>query len=180
MAEQRDDAPETAEAVLAGGCFWCLEGALQQLPGVQEVVSGYAGGRPETADYETVCTGRTGHAEAVRVRHDPGRLSYERLLDAFFAAHDPTQKNRQGPDVGPQYRSAVFYADEAQRATAEAKLGALAPTHEAPIQTTLEPLEGFYPAEAHHQDFVRSNPRHPYVQMHAKPVMERVRKVLGD
>lgn len=153
-------------AVLAGGCFWGVEAVFERLIGVKDVVSGFAGGSKASAHYDIVSTGATGHAEAVRVRYDPSKISYEQLLKVFFVvAHDPTQLNRQGPDEGPQYRSAIFYADTRQQAIAEAFIKHLndAKVFPRPVVTTVVALEGFFPAEAHHQDFVRKNPRYPYV-----------------
>jgi methionine-S-sulfoxide reductase len=166
-----------ATAVFAGGCFWCTEAAFEQLVGVSSVESGYAGGRPETANYEAVCTGRTGHAEAIRIEYDPERISYDQLLDVFFDAHDPTQLNRQGNDVGTQYRSAIFFANDAEKQAAGARIERLiaAGKFSRPIVTTLESLEAFYPAEAYHQDFARNNPLHPYVQAASMPKVCKVR-----
>ena len=157
---------DVGRAVLAGGCFWCVEAVYQPLDGVQSVVSGYAGGDAESANYEAVCSGRTGHAEVVEVRYDPHRISYGALLKLFFAvAHDPTQKDRQGNDRGPQYRSAIFPVDEAQRKVAEDYIQQLnnAGAFTAPIVTTLEPGHPFHPAEDYHQDFARRNPNQPYI-----------------
>ncbi len=171
-----------AEAVFAGGCFWCVEAVFRQLDGVLEVTSGYAGGTAATADYETVSTGRTGHAEAVRIVYDPAKISYEKLLEVHFATHDPTTLNRQGNDIGTQYRSAVFYADERQRQLAEAMIADLrdAKVYKRPIVTTLEPLTGFYPAEAKHQDFVACHPHQPYVRAVALPKVAKVRAKFKD
>jgi len=169
-------------AVLAGGCFWCTEAVYDALPGVRSVESGYAGGDASTATYESVSTGTTGHAEAVRIVYDPAQISFSELLDVFFQiAHDPTQVNRQGADVGSQYRSAVFYADDSQRREAEAMIEKLnAPgAFSAPIATTLEPLEGFYPAETYHQDFVKNHPNHPYVAYQARPKLEKLARHRG-
>ena len=146
-----------------------------------DVVSGYAGGSKATADYKTVSSGATDHAEVVRVVYDPDKIGYARLLKAFFVAHDPTQLDRQGPDAGRQYRSAVFYADDAQKQAAEAFIrrlnesGALT----GPVVTTLEPLEAFYPAEDYHQDYARKNPNHPYVRAHSLPKAKKVRAALA-
>src|SRR5688572_14155118 len=144
-------------ATLAGGCFWCTEAAFEQLQGVLDVTSGYAGGSAETANYKAVCGGDTGHAEVIRITYDPEKISYEQLLEVFFDAHDPTQLNRQGNDIGTQYRSAIFYADEAERSTAEAKIAELNESKHfpRPIVTTLEPLRAFFPAEDYHQDYAR-------------------------
>src|SRR5262245_28654627 len=133
-------------AVFAGGCFWCTEAAFEQLRGVLDVASGYSGGSRETADYRTVCTGTKGHAEAICVTYDPAQISFDQLLDVFFDAHDPTQLNRQGNDIGTHYRSAIFYADDEQKRLAEAKIRALteAKAYSRPIVTTLEPLVEFF------------------------------------
>lgn len=169
-------------AVFAGGCFWCVEGVFEQLAGVAEVVSGYAGGDPAQADYQSVSAGATDHAEVVQISYDPAQISYGQLLKVFFATHDPTQLNRQGPDTGRQYRSAVFYADEQQKETAAAYIGQLeqAGIFDAPIVTTLEPLERFHPAEDYHQDFVRRNPSQPYVQAWALPKVDKTQKLFPD
>lgn len=168
-----------AVAVLAGGCFWGTQAVFQHLKGVSEVISGYAGGSPETADYTQVSTGTTRHAESIRVTYDPARISYEQLLRVFFSvAHDPTQLNRQGPDRGPQYRSVVFYTDAAQQQRANAYIAQLQAkkTFSAPIVTTVVPLNGFYPAEAYHQDFLRKHPDHPYIVMHDLPKLAALRQ----
>jgi peptide methionine sulfoxide reductase msrA/msrB len=171
-----------ATAVFAGGCFWCTEAAFEQLKGVTDVVSGYAGGSKETAEYEQVCSGNTGHAEAIRVTYDPKQISYDRLLDVFFNAHDPTELNRQGNDVGTQYRSAVFYANENEERAARAKIKQLTEkkAFPDPIVTTLEPLKGFYQAEAYHQDFAQKHPGQPYIAAHAIPLVCKVRDKLPD
>ena len=168
---------DVGRAVLAGGCFWCVEAVYQPLDGVQSVVSGYAGGDAASANYEAVCSGRTGHAEVVEVRYDPRRISFGALLKLFFAvAHDPTQKDRQGNDRGPQYRSAIFPVDEAQRKVAEDYIQQLnnAGAFTAPIVTTLEPDHPFHPAEDYHQDFARRNPNQPYITHVAKPKLEKL------
>ena len=177
------DAGAQGRAVLAGGCFWCVEAVYKQLDGVTDVTSGYAGGSRETADYETVCGGRTDHAEVVEVRFDPGRISYGRLLKVFFSiAHDPTQKDRQGADVGRQYRSVIFYADEAQKRVAEAYIKQLDAAHvfDAPIVTEVTPLETFYEAEPYHQDYAERNPWNPYIAFTAAPKVKKVRKYFAD
>lgn len=167
-----------ASAVLAGGCFWCTEAAFEQLRGVEDVESGYTGGSPETANYRRVCDGNTGHAEAIRVTYDPSQISFEQLLDVFFDAHDPTQLNRQGADVGTQYRSAIFYSGEEQKQIAERKIELLQKSghFQRPIVTTLEPLGEFHPAEAYHQDYARHNPDQPYIQMQAIPKACKIRE----
>lgn len=158
-------------AVFAAGCFWCVEGVFERLDGVLDAESGYAGGAPETANYQAVCGGDTGHAEVVRVTYDPTRITYGTLLRVFFATHDPTQRDRQGPDVGTQYRSSVFWSDEPQRAAAEGYLRQLAEAKlfPRPIATRLERLTAFHSAEGYHQDFVGRNPSHPYIQVQALP-----------
>ena len=167
----------TSTAVLAGGCFWCTEAAFEQLVGVLDVESGYAGGSAETANYRAVCGGNTGHAEAIRITYDPAKISYEQLLAVFFDAHDPTQLNRQGNDVGSQYRSAIFFADEKEQQAAAAKIRELniAKVYARPIVTTLEPLTAFYPAEQYHQDYARQNPDQPYIQAVSMPKVCKVR-----
>jgi peptide methionine sulfoxide reductase msrA/msrB len=164
-----DNATETA--VFAGGCFWCVELTFEQLKGVINVESGYCGGTEQSANYESVHSGATRHAEAIRVTYDPKTIGYERLLEVFFDAHDPTQRNRQGNDFGRQYRSAIFFADDEQREAAEKKIQELREqrAYRRPIVTKLEPLDKFYPAEAVHQDYARKFPYDPYIQTHAIP-----------
>ena len=179
---QVSDASEPRTAVVAAGCFWCVEAVFEQLDGVTEVVSGYAGGSEDTANYEQVAGGRTEHAEAVRITYDPSKITFGQLLRVFFATHDPTQKNRQGPDVGTQYRSAIFYDNEEEKRVAEAYIEQLREekVFEKDIATTLEPLKDFYEAEGYHQDFVEKNPRHPYVVQWADPKVEKTRKLFED
>lgn len=170
-------------AVLAGGCFWCVEAVYRQLDGVAEVTSGYAGGGAAEADYRTVSGGRTRHAEAVQIRYDPARVSYGQLLKIFFSiAHDPTTKDRQGADVGPQYRSAIFHADDAERAVAEAYIRQLDEAHvfDAPIVTELARLERFYPAEPYHQDYAATHPNEPYIQLVAAPKVAKLKRYFAD
>ncbi|HEY8731170.1 MAG TPA: peptide-methionine (S)-S-oxide reductase MsrA [Candidatus Limnocylindria bacterium] len=170
-------------AVLAGGCFWCVEAVYLQLEGVRSVKSGYAGGTADTADYETVCSGRTGHAEAVEIRYDPIRLSYGKLLKVFFSiAHDPTTRDRQGADVGRQYRSAIFYANDEQQRIAEAYIAQLgaAKLFDRPIVTEVTPLERFYEAEAYHQNYAARNPGQPYIAYNALPKVNKVRTYYAD
>ncbi len=173
------DAPEGARAtvVIGGGCFWCVEAVFEELDGVSEAISGYAGGSKDTANYEAVSTGRTGHAEAVEIVYDPEKISYEELLAVHFATHDPTTLNRQGADVGTQYRSVVFYANDQEKELAQAVLDDLraSGTFDRPIVTTLEPLQAFYPAETYHQNYVCLNPSKPYVRGVALPKVEKVR-----
>lgn len=165
-----------AIAILAGGCFWCTEAVLAGLRGVQAVCPGYIGGPlPGTANYEDVCSGQTGHAEAVRVEFDPAVISYRTLLEVFFMTHDPTQLNRQGNDVGTQYRSAIFWLDEAQRACAEEVMAELAPLFPAPLVTQLQPASEFYPAEAYHHDYYRRNPQQGYCAYVISPKLAKLR-----
>jgi peptide methionine sulfoxide reductase msrA/msrB len=173
---------QRAEAVFAGGCFWCVEAVFEQLDGVVDAISGYSGGDANTAFYKAVLTKRTGHAEAVKIIYDPSKISYEQLLRVHFATHDPTTLNRQGPDIGPQYRSAIFYANQQEKELAEAFIADLneAKVFKQPIVTTLEPLQAFYPAETGHQDFVVCNPLNPYVRTVALPKVEKVRKEFKD
>ena len=164
--------------VLAGGCFWCVEAVYAEVEGVLGLTSGYAGGSAETADYETVCTGRTGHAEAIRVHFDPSTLSYGQVLKLFFSvAHDPTTLNRQGADAGTQYRSAIFYADEEQKRVAEAYIDQLdtAGVFSSKIVTSLEPLTEFYVAEEYHQGYAASHPNQPYIAAVALPKVQKLR-----
>jgi peptide-methionine (S)-S-oxide reductase len=175
-------APEQV-AVLAGGCFWCVEAVYAQLDGVRTVTSGYAGGTAETADYRTVCSGRTDHAEVVEVRFDPARITFGQLLKVFFSvAHDPTTRDRQGPDVGRQYRSAIFFADDAQREVATAYIRQLdeAGVFDAPIATEVAPLEGFFEAEPYHRNYAARNPAQPYIAFHALPKVAKVRRYFAD
>jgi peptide methionine sulfoxide reductase msrA/msrB len=168
----------TNVAIFAGGCFWCTEAAFEQLAGVLNVESGYIGGTRETANYRRVCNGDTKHAEAIRITYDPAQISYDQLLDVFFDAHDPTQLNRQGADVGSQYRSAIFYADETEWRAAEAKIHDLNEKHvfKQPIVTSLEPRGEFYLAEEYHQDYARTNPDQPYVRAVSLPKACKVRE----
>jgi peptide-methionine (S)-S-oxide reductase len=178
-----DTAGGDQSVVLAGGCFWCVEAVYRLLDGVLEVTSGYAGGTADTADYRTVCTGGTNHAEAVLVRFDPARLSFGQLLRVFFSvAHDPTQLDRQGNDQGRQYRSAIFYAGPRQKAVAEAYIRQIndAGVFQSPVVTTLEPLEAFYKAEAYHQDFAARNPDQPYVCLVAWPKVAKLREYFPE
>jgi peptide-methionine (S)-S-oxide reductase len=177
----RDGGPQTV--VLAGGCFWCVEAVYRQLDGVLDVVSGYAGDGQDSADYESVCSGRTNHAEVVKITYDPARISFGRLLKVFFGtAHDPTQVDRQGNDLGRQYRSAIFYADADQKRVAERYIDALntAKVFRARIATRLEPLEAFFDAEAYHQDYAARHPLQPYIAGVSMPKVEKTRRVFSD
>jgi peptide-methionine (S)-S-oxide reductase len=164
-------------ATLAGGCFWCLDAAFRLLKGVTRVESGYAGGIRPNPTYEQVCTGATGHAEVAQVTFDPSVITYRDLLDVFFTIHDPTQLNRQGADVGTQYRSAIFPHTEEQRAEAERAIKELEATRawDAPIVTTIEPMKAFYPAETYHQDYYARNPRQSYCQAVIAPKIAKLR-----
>lgn len=165
-------------AVLAGGCFWCLEAVFEQLKGVQQVVSGYANGTLENPTYEQVCTGRTGHAEVVQVTFDPQQISYRELLDVFFAIHDPTTLNRQGGDVGTQYRSGIYPVSEEQLAIATAARSELevAGLWDAPFVTEIVPLASFYPAEEYHQGYFRAHPAQAYCQAVVSPKVAKFRQ----
>jgi len=165
-------------ATLGGGCFWCLEAAFEQVQGVKSVVSGYAGGHIPRPTYEQVCTGRTGHAEVVQITFDPAIIAFRDILDIFFTIHDPTTINRQGADVGEQYRSIILYQDNEQRRVAEEVIRELnlAGTWPAPIVTQVAPLTVFYPAEAHHQHYFQRNPHQPYCQVVVAPKVQKVQR----
>ena len=174
--------PQREVATLAGGCFWCLEAAFQQLKGVEQVQSGYAGGHVPNPSYENVCTGTTGHAEVVQITFDSAVVSFDGLLHVFFTIHDPTTLNRQGGDVGTQYRSAIFYHSPEQKATAERVMAELAAEQvwDDPIVTELEPLAAFYPAEEYHRDYFRRNPNQGYCSAVIAPKVAKVRKLYLD
>jgi peptide-methionine (S)-S-oxide reductase len=170
-------------AVIAGGCFWGIQAVYQHTNGVTQAISGYAGGDKKDASYEIVSSSRTGHAEAVQIKFDPRQISYGRILQIYFSvAHDPTQLNRQGPDEGPQYRSAVFYADAAQQQVAQAYIAQLdkAGTFKRPVVTQLTPLAGFYPAEAYHQDYATRHPSNPYIVYNDLPKVENLKRLFPD
>ena len=169
-------------AVLAGGCFWCTEAVFLDVVGVKSVESGYTGGNVANPSYKQVCGGDTGHAEAIRITFDPDQIGYDDLLDIFFATHDPTTLNRQGTDVGTQYRSAIFYADEGQKAEAAAFMKELdeTKTFKNSIVTTLEPLTNFYPAEAYHQKFYANNPFQSYCQYMIPPKLTKLHKRFSE
>jgi peptide-methionine (S)-S-oxide reductase len=172
MSEKRET------ATLGGGCFWCLEAVFEQLRGVEKVESGYAGGAVPNPTYHQVCTGTTGHAEVVQVTFDPEVISFREILDVFFATHDPTTLNRQGPDVGTQYRSAVFYHSPQQKQIAEQRIAELnaAGIWDAPLVTEVVSLEGFYRAEDYHQEYFRNNPAQPYCLAVVSPKVAKFRK----
>jgi peptide-methionine (S)-S-oxide reductase len=173
--------PQTA--VLAGGCFWGVQGVFEHVRGVQKVIAGYAGGDKATAQYDTVSSGTTGHAESVKIIFDPAEVSYGQILQiAFSVVHDPTQLNRQGPDVGTQYRSAIFYGDDTQKRIAEAYISQLDNSHAypRPIVTRVDPLKGFYPAEDYHQDYLIHNPTAPYIAYFDIPKVENFKRTFPE
>src|SRR5712692_9527964 len=175
----RSSAKGKQTAVLAGGCFWCTEAVFEQLTGVSKVISGFAGGDAATAHYDMVSAGKTNHAESIEITFDPAKISYGQLLKVFFSvAHDPTQLNRQGPDYGHQYRSAIFYKNAEQKRVAEAYIKQLeeAKVFNKPIVTEVTELKRFYPAEEYHQDFVKQHPTHPYVVANAIPKLQKLKK----
>jgi len=170
-------------AVIAGGCFWGVQGVFQHTAGVVNAVSGYAGGTKATADYNTVSSGSTGHAESVEIKFDPKKISYGKILQIFFSvAHDPTQLNRQGPDSGTQYRSAIFTTSDEQRKVADAYIAQLnaAKVYRKPIVTKVGPLEGFFPAEAYHQDYLTLHPTQPYIAYNDIPKVQNLKKLFAD
>ena len=172
-------ATEEQTAVFAGGCFWGVDAVFKHVKGVSEVVSGYAGGSAATAYYEQVSNGNTGHAESVRVRFNPAQVSYQQLLQVFFSvAHNPTQLNHQGPDSGTQYRSAIFYTSSEQQKIAQSTIQQLTAAHtfSAPIVTQVVPLQQFYPAEEHHQNYLALHPYQPYIVFNDQPKVEQLRK----
>ena len=174
---------QTQTAVLAGGCFWGVQGVFQHTKGVKRVLSGYSGGDAATAQYRTVGTGETGHAESVEIVFDPEVISYGRILQIFFSvAHDPTQLNRQGPDAGSQYRSAIFYADAEQQRIARTYMAQLDAAHvfRRPIVTRVDPLKGFYPAEEYHQDFLTRHPDHPYILINDLPKVDNLKRLFPE
>src|SRR6266700_3589985 len=170
-------------AVIAGGCFWGVQGVYQHTAGVVNAVSGYAGGSKDTADYSTVSSGSTRHAESVQIKYDPSKISYGKILQIFFSvAHDPTQLNRQGPDSGTQYRSAIFTTSDEQKKVADAYIAQLnaAKVYKKPIVTKVGPLEGFYPAEAYHQDYLTLHPNQPYIAYNDIPKVENLKKIFAE
>ena len=171
-------AAPTQFATFGGGCFWCIEAVFEKFDGVKAVVSGYAGGHLDNPTYKQVCNGDTGHAEVVQIEFDPAKISYETLLEIFWEAHDPTTKNQQGADVGPQYRSIILYHGDTQRAAAEKSKAAAAAHFTHPMVTELVPLKKFYPAEDHHQDYFRKNPHAPYCVIVISPKLQKLQKKL--
>ena len=182
-AEDKDKQPAKPKmetATFGGGCFWCVEAVFERIPGVKSVVSGYSGGTVPNPTYEMVGTGLTGHAEVIQIEYDANVIPFEELLELFWLAHDPTTLNAQGPDYGPQYRSIILYHSKAQKEAAEKSIR----EHNArrrgrsPIVTQVVPFQAFYPAEAYHQDFARSNPNHGYVQTYIVPKLRKFKKIL--
>lgn len=170
----------TELATLGGGCFWCLEAVFKDLRGVNRIQSGYAGGHVANPSYKQVCAGNTGHAEVTQIEFDPAELSYADLLRVFFSIHDPTTKDRQGNDIGPQYRSIILTHSDAQRDTAKAVMAEVAPLWGAPLTTEIEPLEAFYPAEEEHDDYFARNPWSGYCQVVVAPKVAKFRKKYAD
>lgn len=175
-----DAAPVTETITLGAGCFWCIEAVLEQVEGISDVVSGYMGGAVINPTYEQICTGTTGHAEVVQVHFDPSRIDRDLLLDWFWQAHDPTTLNRQGADVGTQYRSIILTADHAQKKIAEESKSRAQGEFRSPIVTEIVPLETFYPAEDYHQDFYRQNPLHPYNLAVIRPKLKKLEGVVPE
>ncbi|MGB7479914.1 MAG: peptide-methionine (S)-S-oxide reductase MsrA [Burkholderiaceae bacterium] len=167
-------------ATLGGGCFWCLEAVYQELRGVQKIVSGYSGGDFPNPSYEQVCEGSTGHAEVVRLTYDPEQVSYRELLEIFFTIHDPTTPNRQGNDIGTQYRSVIYYHDAGQQETARQVIAEMANVWDAPIVTELSPLGPFYPAEGYHQNYYSQHPLQGYCAFVVAPKVAKFRKIFAD
>ncbi|MEW4565194.1 peptide-methionine (S)-S-oxide reductase MsrA [Bremerella sp. JC770] len=173
---------DSLTATFGGGCFWCTEAVFLELRGVQHVESGYAGGHVANPTYEQVCTKTTGHAEVIQITYDPAQVSYEDLLEIFFQTHDPTTKDRQGNDVGPQYRSAIFYHSDEQQQTAAAFIAKLneSGAFANPIVTEVTELNNYYPAENYHQDYLANNPSNPYCAMVVRPKVDKFRKQFAD
>ena len=165
---------KTETATLGGGCFWCVEAVYERLPGIISVVSGYAGGHTENPTYEEIGTGKTGHAEVVQITYDPAKISYEKIIDLFWEAHDPTTLNRQGADTGPQYRSIILTENADQMRIANESKTRAQTKSKSPIVTEIVPLTKFYPAEDYHQDFYRENPMHPYNQAVIRPKLKKL------
>jgi peptide-methionine (S)-S-oxide reductase len=168
----------TERATFGGGCFWCLEAVFERLNGVVAATSGYAGGQKDDPTYKEVCSGKTGHAEVIQIEFEPGKISFSQLLEVFWAAHDPTTLNRQGADVGTQYRSVIYYQNEAQRVAAEKSKTEAQTQFIDPIVSEIQPLTRFYPAEGYHQDYYRNNESQPYCQAVIRPKLEKLKKKL--
>lgn len=172
--------PSTELATFGGGCFWCVEAIFKQVPGVIAVTSGYAGGYTKNPTYKEVCSGTTGHAEVVQVEYDPQKVSYKGLLDVFWKSHDPTSLNRQGADVGTQYRSIILYHNEEQKKIAEESKKEVSKNFDKPIVTEIVPLDKFYKAEEYHQDFYAKNPNYSYCSIVIKPKLEKIQKLIRE
>ena len=181
IALKAEDTPmNTRKATLGGGCFWCVEAVYERMPGILSVTSGYAGGQTDNPTYEDICTGKTGHAEVVQIEYDPEKISYEKIIDLFWDAHDPTTLNRQGADVGTQYRSIILTGDDDEARIAKESKERAQAKFKSPIVTEIVPLEKFYPAEDHHQDFYRENPMHPYNMAVIRPKLDKLKDKLGE
>lgn len=180
VKEEKPRKPKLEEATFGGGCFWCTEAFFERLPGVKSVVSGYSGGAVPNPTYEMVSSGLSGHAEVIEITFDPSVIAFEKLLDYFWASHDPTTVDAQGPDHGPQYRSIILYHSEAQKEAAEKAKADLNARRgrKSPVVTEITAFEAFYPAEGYHQDFARSNPDHPYVEAYISPKMYKLKAKL--
>ena len=171
---------KTETAILGGGCFWCVEAVYERLPGVLSVTSGYAGGHTENPTYEQIGTGKTGHAEVVQIEYDPSKISFEKIIDLFWEAHDPTTLDRQGADVGPQYRSIILTQNDEQARIARESMDRAQQNFKSPIVTEIVPLTKFYPAEDYHQDFYRENPMHPYNMAVIRPKLQKLDAKTGE
>ncbi len=176
FAQKGKEMPHFEKATFGTGCFWCSEAVFEQLDGVKSVVAGYSGGTTSNPSYKEVCSGETGHAEVAQITFDPGKISYERLLEVFWESHDPTTLNRQGADVGTQYRSVIFYHDETQKLAAEKSRKEAAKNFSDPIVTAIQPLTHFYEAENYHQEYFRNNPDAPYCRFVIKPKVDEFKK----
>ncbi|MCX7824856.1 MAG: peptide-methionine (S)-S-oxide reductase MsrA [Verrucomicrobiae bacterium] len=174
-ASKNNRPANTQLATLGGGCFWCLDAVFRTVPGVKTVTCGYSGGQTDNPTYEQVCTKTTGHAEVVQIEFDPAQVSYEKLLELFWKIHDPTTRNRQGADVGPQYRSVIFHHNEAQRLAAEKSKQQAQKRFAAPIVTEIAPLTKFWPAEDYHQDYFRKNPTAGYCRLVIQPKLDKLK-----
>jgi peptide-methionine (S)-S-oxide reductase len=174
-AQEMENSNQASKVVVGGGCFWCVEAVYQGLPGIKSVESGYAGGTVPNPSYDAVTSGRTGHAEVVQIEYDPSLISYPEILKLFWKAHDPTTLNRQGADVGTQYRSVIFTRSDDELELAESSKAAAQADFKSPIVTEIKPLDIFYPAEEYHQDFYERNPNHPYNQAVIRPKLEKLR-----
>ena len=175
FAQEGGKAVHMERATFGAGCFWCVEAVFERLNGVQSVVAGYAGGAKTNPTYEEVCTGATGHAEVAQITYDPSKISFEKLLEVFWEAHDPTTLNRQGADIGTQYRSVIFYHDANQKAAAEKSKAAVQKDLDSPIVTVIQPLKEFYPAENYHQDYYKNHANAPYCVFVIKPKLKKLK-----